>query len=76
MSNYKHLYWIIFVAINGGLLIGLNIAGISGAVNQIQSFFNLNDVSLGIVVSSLIIGCLIGASSAGYFIEKYGRKKS
>ena len=75
MSNYKHLYWIIFVAINGGLLFGLNIAGISGAVNQIQNFFNLTDVTLGIVVSSLIIGCLIGAFSTGYFIEKYGRKK-
>jgi len=75
MSDYKHLYWIIFVATNGGLLFGLNIAGISGAVNPIQSFFNLNDTALGIVVSSLIIGCLLGASSTGYFIEKYGRKK-
>ena len=75
MSNYKHLYWIIFVATNGGLLFGLNIAGISGAVNSIQDFFSLNDTALGIVVSSLIIGCLLGASTTGYFIEKYGRKK-
>jgi sugar porter (SP) family MFS transporter len=75
MSNYKHLYWIIFAVANGGLLFGLNIAGISGGVNSIQSFFNLNDSALGIVVSSLIIGCLFGASSTGYFIEKYGRKK-
>lgn len=75
MSNYKHLYWIIFAVANGGLLFGLNIAGISGAVNSIQIFFNLNDNVLGIVVSSLIIGCLFGASSTGYFIEKYGRKK-
>jgi len=63
------------VAANGGLLFGLNIAGISGAVNSIQTFFNLNDNVLGIVVSSLIIGCLFGALSTGYFIEKYGRKK-
>jgi len=75
MSNYKHLYWIIFVATNGGLLFGLNMAGISGAVNSIQSFFSLNDNTLGIVVSSLIIGCLFGAAFTGYFIEKYGRKK-
>ncbi|MBZ9570163.1 sugar porter family MFS transporter [Methanobrevibacter sp. TMH8] len=75
MSNYKHLYWIIFVATNGGLIFGLNISGISGAVNSIQSFFNLNDYTLGIVVSSLIIGCFIGASFTGFFIEKYGRKK-
>ena len=75
MSNYKQLYWIIFVATNGGLLFGLNIVGISGAVKHIQNFFNLTDTTLGIVVSSLIIGCLIGAASTGYFIEKYGRKK-
>ena len=75
MSNYKHLYWIIFVATNGGLLFGLNIAGISGAVSSIQSFFNLTDTTLGIVASSLIIGCLIGAASTGYLIEKYGRKR-
>lgn len=75
MSNNKYLYWIIFAAANGGLLFGLNIAGISGAVSSIQSFFDLNDTALGIVVSSLIIGCLFGAFSTGYFIEKYGRKK-
>ena len=75
MSNYKHLYWIIFVATSGGLLLGLNIAGISGAVNSIESFFNLTDHALGIVVSSLIIGSLFGAFSSGHFIEKHGRKK-
>lgn len=38
-------------------------------------FFSLSDNTLGIVVSSLIIGCFLGASLTGYFIEKYGRKK-
>jgi sugar porter (SP) family MFS transporter len=75
MLNNKHLYWIIFVAASSGLLLGLNIAGISGAVSSIQSFFNLTDHALGIVVSSLIIGSLFGAFSSGHFIEKYGRKK-
>ena len=75
MSNYKHLYWIMFVATSGGILIGLNMAGISGAVNSIQSFFNLTYHALGIVVSSLIVGGLFGAFFSGHFIEKYGRKK-
>jgi sugar porter (SP) family MFS transporter len=75
MSNYKHLYWIIFVATNAGLLFGLNMAGISGAVSSIQNFFNLNETTIGIVVSSLILGCLIGVASMGYLIEKYGRRK-
>ena len=75
MSINKHLYLIIFVAASGGLLLGLNIAGISGAVSSIQTYFNLADNVLGFVVSSLILGCIIGSASSGYFIERIGRKK-
>ena len=45
MSNNKYLYWITFVAINGGLLFGLNMAGISGAVDMIKGEFSLTDTS-------------------------------
>jgi MFS family permease len=65
----------VFVAINGGLLFGLNMAGISGAVYSIQDYFALNDISLGLAVSSLTVGCLIGAIFAGSLSDKYGRKK-
>jgi sugar porter (SP) family MFS transporter len=65
----------VFVAINGGLLFGLNMAGISGAVNSIQDYFALNDISLGLAVSSLTVGCLIGALFAGSLSDKYGRKR-
>ncbi|WP_263641219.1 MFS transporter [Methanobrevibacter arboriphilus] len=60
----------------GGIVCGLNIAGISGAVSQIQSIFSLNDTGIGIVVSSLTIGCIIGSMILGYSSEKYGRKKT
>jgi sugar porter (SP) family MFS transporter len=73
--NRKYLYWIIFVAINGGLLFGLNMAGISGAVDMIKSKFSLSDSGLGTVAALLTIGCLIGALFTGSFTEKYGRKK-
>ncbi len=59
----------------GGIVCGLNIAGISGAVSQIQNIFNLDDNGIGIVVSSLTIGCIIGSMILGYSSEKYGRKK-
>jgi len=65
----------IFIAINGGLLFGLNMAGISGAVNSIQDYFALNDISLGLAVSSLTFGCLIGALFAGSLSDRYGRKR-
>ena len=73
--NKKYLYWITFVAINGGLLFGLNMAGISGAVDMIKSKFALSDSGLGTVAALLTIGCLVGALLTGNFTEKYGRKK-
>lgn len=75
MSNNKYLYWITFVAINGGLLFGLNMAGISGAVEMIKDEFSLTDSGLGTVAALLTFGCLIGALFTGNFTEKYGRKK-
>lgn len=76
MTNYKDLYWIISIVMTGGIVCGLNIAGISGAVSQIQNIFNLDDNGIGIVVSSLTIGCIIGSMILGYSSEKYGRKKT
>ncbi|MBP1662949.1 MAG: putative transrane sugar transporter [Bacteroidetes bacterium] len=75
MSNNKYLYWITFVAINGGLLFGLNMAGISGAVDMIKGEFSLTDSGLGTVAALLTFGCLIGALFTGTFTEKFGRKK-
>lgn len=74
MMNNKYLYWIIFVAINGGLLFGLNMAGIAGATEMLKGEFSLTDSGLGTVAALLTIGCLIGALFTGNFTEKYGRK--
>jgi sugar porter (SP) family MFS transporter len=74
MKNNKYLFWITFVAINGGLLFGLNMAGISGAVEMIKGEFSLTDSGLGTVAALLTFGCLIGALFTGNFTEKYGRK--
>jgi len=72
--NRRFLFWIMFVAINGGFLFGLNMAGISGAVDMIKGEFALSDSGLGTVAALLTIGCLIGALFTGNFTEKYGRK--
>ena len=74
MQNNKYLYWITFVAINGGLLFGLNMAGISGAVDMIKGEFSLTDSGLGTVAALLTFGCLVGALFTGNFTEKFGRK--
>ena len=74
MSKH-YLYRVIFVAIIGGFLFGLNMAGISGAVHSIQNFFTLSDNGIGIVVSSLTLGCLVGALFTGAIANQLGRKK-
>lgn len=58
MKDNKYLYWITFIAVLGGLIFGLKMAGISGAVPFIREYFTLDDVSLGAAVSSIMIGCL------------------
>jgi len=75
MKQNKYLYWITFVAINGGLMFGLNMAGISGANEMIRGEFNLSDSGLGFVAALLTIGCLLGALFTGSLADKYGRKK-
>lgn len=75
MKNNKYLYWITFVAINGGLMFGLNMASISGATEMLQSDFSLGDSGLGMVTGSMMLGCLIGALFTGSMSEKFGRKK-
>lgn len=75
MKQNNYLYWITFVAINGGLMFGLNMAGISGANDMIRGEFNLTDSGLGFVAALLTIGCLLGALFTGSFADKYGRKK-
>lgn len=72
--NNRYLYWTTFVAINGGLLFGLNMAGIAGATDMIKAEFSLTDSGLGTVAALLTIGCLIGALFTGNFTEKFGRK--
>lgn len=75
MKSNKYLYWITFVAINGGLMFGLNMGGIAGATDLIRGEFSLTDSGLGIVASILTVGCLLGALFTGNFTDKYGRKK-
>lgn len=72
--NTRFLSWVTFVAVMGGLLFGLNMAGISGAVDGIKGDFSLTDSGLGTVAALLTIGCLIGALFTGNFAEKYGRR--
>jgi len=73
--NFSKLLLISIVASFGGLLFGFDIAIISGTVPFIKDYFNLNELMLGWGVSSLLIGCIIGAAFSGKMADKYGRRK-
>ena len=73
--NNRIINWTTFVSVNGGFILGLNMAGISGAIPSLQEFYNLSDLALGMAVSSIMVGCLIGSLFAGSLSDKYGRKK-
>ncbi len=64
-----------FIAALGGFLFGFDTAVISGANPFIQKYFQLTDISLGWAVSSVIVGCIVGAFSAGFVSDLLGRKK-
>ncbi len=58
----------------GGLLFGFDTSVINGAVNSIQSTFNLGSAAVGITVAITLIGCAIGAWFAGQLADVWGRK--
>jgi SP family arabinose:H+ symporter-like MFS transporter len=63
------------VAAIGGLLFGYDTAVISGAIGFMQQNFNLDPVMTGWTVSCLMIGCIVGAASAGVLSDRFGRKR-
>ncbi|MBX9784326.1 MAG: sugar porter family MFS transporter [Chitinophagaceae bacterium] len=73
--NHSYIFLISTVAALGGLLFGFDTAIISGTIAFIQPYFQLDDVALGWAVSSILIGCAIGAAVAGKLSDVLGRKK-
>ena len=59
----------------GGFLFGFDTAVISGAVNFLREKFQLKPAMEGWIMSSALLGCVVGAAIAGYLSDKYGRKK-
>ncbi|MFB9165760.1 sugar porter family MFS transporter [Arthrobacter psychrochitiniphilus] len=58
----------------GGLLFGFDTSVINGAVNSIQSDFNLGSAAIGFTVAITLIGCAVGAWFAGQLADIWGRK--
>ena len=81
-NNNSYIFGLTLVATLGGLLFGYDTAVISGTVESLRKFFiepyglpldQANSLE-GFVVSSALIGCILGASFAGWVSQLYGRK--
>ncbi|MCP4711899.1 MAG: MFS transporter, partial [Planctomycetes bacterium] len=69
-----YVYLLSIVAALGGLLFGYDTAVISGAIGFLQTRFDLNNVWMGWAASCALIGCIGGASIAGWMSDRYGRR--
>jgi len=63
------------VAAIGGLLFGFDTAVINGAIVFIKQQFGLTESQTEIAASSLLLGCVVGASIAAFTSDRFGRKK-
>ena len=73
--KYIWLYVVAVIASLGGLLSGYDTGVISGALLFINESWNLTDTTQGILVSSVLIGAVIGAATNGVLADMFGRKK-
>lgn len=64
------------VASLGGLLFGFDTAVIAGTTSAIQTLFQLSDWSMGFVVSSALVGTIIGTLVSSKPGDKWGRRQS
>ena len=69
------LYIIAVVASLGGLLSGFDTGVISGALIFINETWTMTPLEQGWVVSSAIVGAVLGAALNGRLADIYGRKK-
>lgn len=73
--NFRYLLTISLVTALGGLLFGFDISVISGTIPFLQEYFGLSEAMKGWIVSSALVGCILGASYSGRLGDRYGRKK-
>ncbi|MGZ9933640.1 sugar porter family MFS transporter [Streptomyces sp. NC-S4] len=72
----EHLGHVIFIAAAaamGGFLFGYDSSVINGAVVAIRDRFDVGSAALAQVIAAALIGCAIGAATAGRLADRIGR---
>jgi sugar porter (SP) family MFS transporter len=74
-GSARYLFLPASVAAIGGLLFGFDTAVINGAIVFLKSQFHWSDSQTEIAASSLLLGCVAGASLAAFTSDRFGRKR-
>jgi len=74
-KDNRMVYLIAAIAATGGLLFGFDTGVISGALLFIRKQWELNPTTEGLLVSSVLIGAVLGAAFSGKIVDYFGRKK-
>ncbi|GAA4703719.1 sugar porter family MFS transporter [Streptomyces youssoufiensis] len=72
----EHLGHVIFItaaAAMGGFLFGYDSSVINGAVEAVRGRFDIGSEALAQVIAAALIGCAIGATTAGRIADRIGR---
>ncbi|MFJ9208001.1 sugar porter family MFS transporter [Streptomyces sp. NPDC102264] len=75
-ASPEHLGHVIFItaaAAMGGFLFGYDSSVINGAVEAIRSRYDIGSAALAQVIAIALIGCAIGAATAGRIADRIGR---
>ncbi|MFF4751870.1 sugar porter family MFS transporter [Streptomyces sp. NPDC002514] len=72
-DHLGHIVFIAAAAAMGGFLFGYDSSVINGAVEAIRSRYGIGSAELAQVIAIALIGCAVGAATAGRIADRIGR---
>jgi len=74
-GSVTYVFLVCVVAAMGGLLFGYDTAVINGGIGPLKAHFALDAKWEGWAMGCALLGCAIGAGTAGALSDRFGRKK-